>query len=116
MSLYEHVILSRPDISQEQCEENIGNFARKIENMGGSVGRVEYWGLRNLAYQVKKNRKAHYSMMQINAAPQALHELERQHRINDDVIRYMSIRVDNFNEDISPVLARREERKKKDVR
>lgn len=116
MSLYEHVILSRPDISPQQCEELVENLAKKIENMGGSVGRVEYWGLRNLAYQVKKNRKAHYNMLQIDASPETIHEIERQHRISDDILRYMSIRVDEFSEDISPILAKREERKKRDGR
>ncbi len=112
MSLYEHVILSRPDISSTQVEEMIQNLSQKVENMGGSVEGAEYWGLRNLAYRVKKNRKAHYSMLKVNAEPATIHEIERQHRINEDILRYMSIRVDEFDEDPSPILKRREERKR----
>ena len=67
MSLYEHIVVSRPDISSTQVEEFVQNLATKIENMGGSVEGAEYWGLRNLAYRMKKNRKAHYSMLKINA-------------------------------------------------
>jgi small subunit ribosomal protein S6 len=116
MSLYEHVIISRPDISSAQVEEMIENLAKKIENMGGSVGRAEYWGLRNLAYRVKKNRKAHYNLIQIDAEPATIHEIERQHRINEDILRYMSIRVDEFDENPSPILAKREERKRRERR
>ncbi len=116
MSLYEHVIISRPDISPTQVEEIVANVTKKVENLGGTVERTEYWGLRNLAYRMKKNRKAHYNLLQINAAPAAIHEIERQHRINEDILRYMSIRVDEFDEDQSPILAKREERKRRERR
>jgi len=116
MSLYEHVIISRPDISPTQVEELIENLAKKIENLGGSVQGAEYWGLRNLAYRLKKNRKAHYSFLQVDAEPAVIHEIERQHRINEDILRYMSIRVDEFDEDPSPILAKREERKRRENR
>ena len=72
MSLYEHIVVSRPDISSTQVEEFVQNLATKIENMGGSVEGAEYWGLRNLAYRMKKNRKAHYSMLKINALPDTI--------------------------------------------
>jgi small subunit ribosomal protein S6 len=91
MSLYEHVVISRPDISTAQVEEFVQNLATKIENMGGSVEGAEYWGLRNLAYRMKKNRKAHYSLLKVNALPDTIHEIERQHRINEDILRYMSM-------------------------
>ncbi len=116
MSLYEHVIISRPDISPTQIEENVANLSKKVQNMGGSVERVEYWGLRNLAYRLKKNRKAHYNLLQISAEPKVIHEIERQHRINEDILRYMSIRVDDFSDDASPILAKREERKRRERR
>lgn len=116
MSLYEHIIISRPDISPTAVEEMIDGLSKKFANLGGSVEKAEYWGLRNLAYRINKNRKAHYSLLQVNASADALHEIERQHRINEDILRYMSIRVDEFSEDPSPILAKREERKRRDKR
>ena len=116
MSLYEHVIISRPDISPAQVDELVENVTKKVQNMGGSVERTEYWGLRNLAYRLKKNRKAHYNLLQINAEPATIHEIERQHRINEDILRYMSIRVDEFDDEQSPILAKREERKRRERR
>ena len=116
MSLYEHVIISRPDISPTQVEEMVENLTKRVQNLGGSVGKTEYWGLRNLAYRVKKNRKAHYNLLQINAEASVIHEIERQHRINEDILRYMSIRVEEFDEKPSPILAKREERKRRERR
>ncbi|MEE9347428.1 MAG: 30S ribosomal protein S6, partial [Robiginitomaculum sp.] len=83
MALYEHIIISRPDISAVQVEELVANVTKRFEENGGSVGKVEYWGLRNLAYRVKKNRKAHYSLLQIDAPSAAVFEIERTHRINE---------------------------------
>jgi len=114
MSLYEHVIISRPDISQAQVDEMVETLSKKIENLGSKVGKTEYWGLRNLAYRVKKNRKAHYSLLEVEAPAGALHEIERQHRINEDILRYMTIKVEDFSEGPSPILAKREERKRRD--
>ena len=116
MSLYEHVILSRPDISSGQVDEMVDKLSRRVESLGGKVGRTEYWGLRNLAYRINKNRKAHYSLVQIDAPADALKEIERQHRIDEDVLRYLTIRVEAFDEDPSPILAKREERKRRDRR
>lgn len=114
MSLYEHVVITRPDVSSNQVEEFVQTLASKIENMGGTVEGAEYWGLRNLAYRMNKNRKAHYSLLKVNAHSDVIHEIERTHRINEDILRYMSIRVDEFNEDPSPILKKREERKRRD--
>jgi len=114
MSLYEHVIISRPDISPTQVEELVENINKKVQNMGGSVEGAEYWGLRNLAYRLKKNRKAHYNLLKIDAEASVIHEIERQHRINEDILRYMSVRVDEFSENPSPILKKREERKRRD--
>ena len=113
MALYEHVVLSRPDISSNQVEEFMQTLASKIETLGGTVEGAEYWGLRNLAYRMQKNRKAHYSMLKVNALPGTLHEVERQHRINEDVLRYMTIRVEDFSDEPSPILKKREDRKRK---
>jgi small subunit ribosomal protein S6 len=114
MSLYEHVVITRPDVSSSAVEEFVQNLATKIENMGGTVEGAEYWGLRNLAYRMNKNRKAHYSLLKVNAHSDVIHEIERTHRISEDILRYMSIRVDEFNEDPSPILKKREERKRRD--
>lgn len=116
MSLYEHVIITRPDISSSQVEELVADTIRKFENMGAKAGKTEYWGLRNLAYRVQKNRKAHYSLIEIEAPAAAVHEIERQHRINEDILRYMTVRVEEFSSDPSPILAKREERKRRDKR
>ena len=114
MSLYEHVVITRPDVSSTAVEEFVQTLASKIENMGGTVEGAEYWGLRNLAYRMNKNRKAHYSLLKVNAHSHVIHEIERTHRINEVILRYMSIRVDGFNEDPSPILKKREERKRRD--
>ncbi len=111
MSSYEHVIISRPDISTTQVEEMINQLSEKFKGLGGRVVKTEYWGLRNLAYRINKNRKAHYSMLCVEADGDAIHEIERQHRINEDILRYMSVRVEEFSENPSPVLKKREERK-----
>jgi small subunit ribosomal protein S6 len=116
MSLYEHVIITRPDISSNQVEELVADTIRKFENLGAKAGKTEYWGLRNLAYRVQKNRKAHYSLIEIEAPASAVHEIERQHRINEDILRYMTVRVEEFSEGPSPILAKREERKRRDKR
>lgn len=114
MALYEHVVLTRPDISSTQVEEFMQTLATKIETLGATVEGAEYWGLRNLAYRMNKNRKAHYSLLKVNAEPGLLHEIERQHRINEDVLRYMTIVVEEFNEEPSAILKKREERKRRD--
>lgn len=116
MSLYEHVVIARPDISSAQVDEMIGTLTEKITALGGKVVKTEYWGLRNLAYRINKNRKAHYTLLQVDAHSDTIHEIERQHRINEDILRYMSIRVEEFSNDQSPILAKREERKRRDPR
>ena len=116
MALYEHVILSRPDMSSAQVEEQVENLTKKFESADGKVVRSEYWGLRNLAYRVKKNRKAHYTLLQVDAPATAVHEVERQHRINEDILRYLTIRVEEFSEEQSPILIKREERKRRERR
>ena len=114
MSNYEHVIITRPDISTTQVDEMNAHLADKVKSLGGRVVDTEYWGLRNLAYRIKKNRKAHYSLLKIQGPASAIHEIERTHRINEDILRYMSIRVEDFSDDPSPIVAKREERKRRD--
>ena len=108
MPLYEHVIMTRQDISAQQAEAMNDTLKTLIEELKGTVAKIEYWGLRSLTYRVKKNRKAHYSLLAIDAPAEAVKEMERQLSINEDVIRYMTVRVDELDLELSPVLSRRE--------
>lgn len=108
MPLYEHIFLARQDISPAQVEGLTETLANVVKDNGGKIEKSEYWGLRNLQYKIKKNRKAHYSLFNIDAPAEAVAELERQERLNDDVLRAMTIRVDELHTDPSPVLSRRD--------
>ena len=94
MALYEHVFMARQDISQSQVEGLIKEYADVITEGGGKVGKVEYWGVKNLAYKIKKNRKAHYALMNLEAPPAAVAEMERRMGLSTDVIRFMTIKVE----------------------
>ena len=94
MPLYEHVFLARQDITAQQAAALQKTYQTVIEENGGTVGKVEYWGLKSLAYKIKKNRKAHYSLMNLDAPHTAVAEMERQMGLSPDVIRFMTIRVD----------------------
>lgn len=113
MAHYEHILLARPDVSPQQIDALIEDTTRTIQELGGMVGKTEYWGLRNLAYRVNKNRKAHYALMNIDAPAPAIHELERRLRINEDVIRFLTVRVETPDNEPSPILARREREERK---
>ncbi len=110
MALYESVFITRQDISSSQAEALVDSFAEIVANSGGSVPKKEYWGLRNLAYRIKKNRKGHYALLNIDAPPAAITEMERNMRLNEDVLRFMTVRVDELDEGPSPVLRSRDER------
>ena len=117
MPLYESVYIARPDISATQVETLTGEFSKIIEDNGGKIAKDEYWGLKSLAYRIKKNRKGHYSLMNIDCPADALNEMERNMRLNEDVIRYMSIRVDEHEEDPSVMMqnkSSRDERRSRD--
>ena len=109
MALYEHVFLARQDLAQAQVDQLAEAATKIIEDNQGKVVKTETWGLRNLAYRVKKNRKAHYVMLDIDAPAGAVAELERQTAINEDVIRYMTVRVDAHEQGPS-VMMRKSER------
>ena len=108
MPLYEHVFLARQDISAQQVDGLLQTFRSLIEEQGGSVGKTEYWGIRSLSYRIKKNRKAHFSFMNVTAPHEAIAELERQMRLSTDVIRFLTVRVDEHDETPSPVMRRSE--------
>lgn len=116
MPLYEHVLIARQDISPQQVDALVEDITRQIQDAGGKVGKSEYWGLRNLAYRVRKNRKGHYCLLNLDAPAAAVHELERKQRINEDVLRFITIRVDEHDEEPSPVLARRDRDEKRRAR
>jgi small subunit ribosomal protein S6 len=94
MPLYEHVFLARQDISQAQVEALTKEYSDIITETGGKIGKTEYWGVKPLAFKIKKNRKAHYTLMNIDAAPTAVTEMERRMGLSPDVLRFMTIRVD----------------------
>lgn len=108
MAYYEHVLIARQDISPQQVDALIEDITRTVAELGGRVGKNEYWGLRNLSYRVRKNRKGHYCLLNLDAPPAAVHELERRLRINEDVLRYITIKVEELDEEASPILARRD--------
>ena len=108
MPLYEHVFLARQDVSAQQVEQLVEQFKGLIETGGGSVGKVETWGLRSLAYRIKKNRKAHYTLMNIDAPHAAVAEMERQMGLNEDVLRFMTFKVDELEEEPSAMMQKRD--------
>jgi small subunit ribosomal protein S6 len=107
MPLYENVFIARQDISAAQVEALADGFTTLVTEHGGQVSKREYWGLRNIAYRIKKNRKGHYVMLNLDAPPAAVNELERNMRINEDVIRYLTVRVDALEEGPSAVMQSR---------
>ena len=98
MPLYESVMIARPDISTAQMDTLTEGMATIIKDNGGDVKKTEYWGLRNLAYRIKKNRKGHYALMNIDAPAAAVQEMERNMRISEDVLRYLTVRVEELEE------------------
>lgn len=112
MALYEHVFLARQDLSQQQVEALVDQYKGVIEANGGSIGRVENWGLKSLTYRIKKNRKAHYTLMDLSAPPAAVHEMERQMGLSEDVLRFMTIKVEQHEEGPSAMMQKRDDRER----
>jgi small subunit ribosomal protein S6 len=107
LAYYENVFIARQDISVAQVEELTDTFTKVINDNDGKIVKTENWGLRTLAYRIKKNRKGHYIMLNIDAPGAAIHEMERQMRINEDVLRYLTIKIDAFEEGPSAMLSSR---------
>ncbi len=114
MPLYEHIFMARPDVSAQAVEALTEQYKGVIEAGGGSIGKVEYWGVKSLAYRIKKTRKAHYALMNINAPASAVAEMERMMRINEDVLRFLTIRVEEHEEGPSAMLQKRERDERRD--
>ena len=104
MPLYEHVVLARQDVSAQQVEELAAQLKGVIEQMGGKVSKLEQWGVKTLTYRMRKNRKAHFTLFNVDAPPAALNEIERQERLNEDVLRYLTVRVDEHEEGPSAMM------------
>jgi small subunit ribosomal protein S6 len=108
MALYEHVVVTRPDISPQQVDALVEDITKIVTEGKGKIGKSEYWGLRNLAYPIKKSRKAHYSLLNIEGPGALIAEIERRHRINEDVLRFLTVKVEEFSAEPSPVIARKD--------
>ena len=104
MPLYEHVYLARQDLSTQQVEELTATLSGVITQNGGKITKTEYWGLKSLSYRIAKNRKAHLTLLNVEAPSAALNEVERQERLSEDVLRYLTIRVEEHEEGPSAMM------------
>ena len=104
MPLYEHVYLARQDVSAQQVDELTAQFKGVIEQMGGKIAKTEYWGVKSLSYRMRKNRKAHFTLMNVDAPAAALTEVERLERLNEDVLRFLTVRVETHEEGPSAMM------------
>jgi small subunit ribosomal protein S6 len=104
MALYEHVFLARQDLSTQQVEELTAQYKAIIEQMGGKIAKSEYWGVKSLTYRMRKNRKAHFTLMNVDGPSAAMVEVERQQRINEDVLRNLTIRVEEHETEPSAMM------------
>ena len=116
MSLYEHVYLARQDASAQQVEELTAHLKGVVEGLGGKIAKTEYWGVKSLSYRLRKNRKAHFTLMNIDAPQTAINEIERLERLNEDVLRYLTIRVEEHEEGPSAMMRRTERDRDRDDR
>src|SRR5918998_4312423 len=114
MPLYEHVFMARQDVTPQQVETMIDQYRGVIEGNGGKVDKTEQWGVKSLAYRIKKNRKAHFALFNLDAPPAAVAEMERLLRINEDVLRFITIRVDALDAEPSVMMQKRERDERKD--
>ena len=115
MALYESVIIGRQDLTPNQFEELIDEFIKIIESFKGIIKKRENWGLRNLAYKINKNRKGHYVLLNIDSSSDAIIEYERLMRLNEDIIRFLTIRISSVDEKSSPLMNNKSDRYKSEV-
>src|SRR6476660_6828081 len=101
MPLYEHVFLARQDVSSQQADALVAQFQTVIAHNGGKIAQIEPWGLKSLSVRIRKNRKAYFTLLNIDAPPAAVAEMERQQRLNEDVLRVLTVKVDELEEDPS---------------
>jgi small subunit ribosomal protein S6 len=116
MPLYEHVFLTRQDASAQQAEEITAQLKGVIEQLGGKVAKIEQWGVKSLSYRLHKNRKAHFTLFNVDAPSAALNEIERQERLSEDVLRYITIRVDELEEGPSAMMRKVDRDRERDDR
>jgi small subunit ribosomal protein S6 len=114
MPLYECVLIARNDVTQQQVDTLVDGLTGQIEAEGGLLRKREYWGLRSLAYRIKKNRKGHYMLLGLETAPAPLKEMERQLSLNEDILRFMTIRVDSIDDVPSAIMARKSDDRERD--
>ena len=116
MPLYECVLIARNDVTQQQVEGVADTIATQLEAEEGAVKKREYWGLRGLAYRIKKNRKGHYMLLGLDAKPASITEMERQLSLNEDILRFMTIRVEEIEEAPSAILSRKSDDRERSFR
>ncbi len=114
MALYESVIIGRQDLTPSQFEAIIEKFSSVLQSHKGEIKKRENWGLRNLAYKINKNRKGHYFLLNIDALPEAILEYERLMRLDEDIIRFLTIKIDSIDEKPSPLLSNKVDKYKND--
>ncbi len=110
MPFYENVFVVRQDVASSQVESLVEQFENLVKENGGTVAKKEFWGLRGLAYRIRKNRKAHYVLLNLDCPPAAVQELERNMRISEDVLRYLTVRVEALEEGPSVMMQKRDDR------
>ncbi len=116
MPLYETVVIARSEITQAQADAVADAATAQLEADGGAVKKREYWGLRSLAYRIKKNRKGHYILLGLDASSPAVQEMERQLTLNEDVLRFMTVRVEAISEEPSAILSRKADDRERSFR
>ena len=114
MPLYEHIFMARQDVTSQQVEAMVDQYKGVIEQNGGKVEKTEMWGVKSLAYRIKKNRKAHFTMFNLDAPPAALAEMERQMRISEDILRFITVRVEELETEPSVMMQKRDRDERKD--
>ena len=114
MALYEHVYMARQDVTAQQVEALTEQFKSIITAGGGKVAKVEYWGVKSLAFRIKKNRKAHFTLLNIDAPSAAVNEMERQMGISEDILRFMTVKVDAHEDGPSAMMRKRDDSDRED--